>query len=56
MSKGNARLGLRSYRFQILQGVQLRTETAVNTQELFVHDGGEWKRAKRFHAGVVDLL
>lgn len=28
----------------------------MNTQELLVHDSGQWEIAERIHAGIVDRL
>jgi hypothetical protein len=36
--------------------VELGRETAVNTQELLVHDSGEGEVAEGVHAGVVDCF
>ena len=42
--------------FDILKGVQLWAETAVDTEELLVHDRRQRQRAERFDAGLVDLF
>ena len=41
---------------KVVKRVQLRRETAVDTQELLVHNSSQWQIAERFHAGVVDGL
>ena len=41
---------------EVVEGVELGGEAAVDAEELLVHDGGERERAERFHARVVDLL
>jgi hypothetical protein len=36
--------------------MQLRTQTSVNAEELFVHDGRQRQRTKRFDASFIDAL
>lgn len=36
--------------------MQFRTKTAVDTEELLVHDRRQRQRAERFDAGLVDLF
>ena len=45
-----------AYLLQVIQGVQLRAETAVNAEELLVHNGSQGQAAERLHASVVDRL
>ena len=40
----------------IIQAVELWTETSVNTQELFVHQRRQGKTIESIHAGFVDVL
>lgn len=45
-----------TYGLDILEGMQLRAETTVDTQELLVHDRRQRQRAERFDARLVDPL
>ena len=47
---------IKTYALEILECVQLGTETTVNTQELLVHNSSEGKSAERLHAGLVHGL
>lgn len=40
----------------VFQCMQLRAQTSVYTQKLFVHDCGERQRAESIHTCIVDLL
>jgi hypothetical protein len=41
---------------KVIEGVELGRETAVDAEELLVHDRSEGEGAERVHAGVVDLF
>lgn len=43
-----------THALDVLESVQLRTQTTVNAQKLLVHDGGQRQRAERLHALVID--
>jgi hypothetical protein len=43
-------------RLDVLESVKFGTQPAMNTQELFVHDGRERQGAERVHACFVDFL
>ena len=45
-----------TYALDILQGMQFRTQTAMNAEELLVHDSGKRERAERLHARFVYCL
>jgi hypothetical protein len=45
-----------TYALQIVQSVQLRAQSTVNTQKLLVHNSGQGKGAERVHASLVDGL
>ena len=41
---------------EVVDGVELRRQATMDTQELLVHDGGQRKSAERLHAGIVDTF
>lgn len=41
---------------KVIEGVELGRETAMNAEELLVHNRGEGEGAERVHAGVVDFF
>jgi hypothetical protein len=45
-----------TYALQVVQSVQLRAQSTVNTQKLLVHNSGQGKGAERVHASLVDGL
>jgi DNA recombination-dependent growth factor C len=45
-----------TYALQIVQSVQLGTQSTVNTQKLLVHNSGQGKGAESVHASLVDGL
>jgi hypothetical protein len=45
-----------TYALKVIQGVELRAQTAMYTQELLVHDRGQRQSAEGVHAGFVDGL
>jgi DNA recombination-dependent growth factor C len=45
-----------TYALQIVQSVQLRAQSTVNTQKLLVHNSGQGKGAESVHASLVDGL
>lgn len=45
-----------TYSFQVIQAVQLRAQTAVNAEKLFVHDRSQRQRTERIHTSFVNLL
>ena len=45
-----------TYALQVVQGMQLRTQTTVNAEELLVHDCCQWQCAEGLHACLVDIL
>lgn len=36
--------------------MQLWAQPSMYTQELLVHNGGQWQRAEGFHAGFINVL
>lgn len=40
----------------VIERLQLGGETAVDTEELFVHDSSQGQRAERLHARIVESL
>jgi hypothetical protein len=50
------REGERTHSAQVVEGVKLGGEPAVNAQELLIEHGREGQRAERLGAGVVDAL
>lgn len=45
-----------TYGLDILEGVQLRAETTMDTEKLLVHDRRQRQSAERFNARLVDPL
>lgn len=45
-----------TYGLDIFEGMQLRAETTVDTEKLFVHDRRQRQRAERFNARLIDPL
>ena len=43
-----------TYSLDIFEGVQLRAETTVNTEELLVHNRRQRQRTERLDTGLVD--
>lgn len=41
---------------EVVKSLQLRAQTAVDTQELFIHDGGQGKGAETVHTSFVHTL
>jgi hypothetical protein len=50
----NQQLDSNTYTSQVVEGMQLRAQSTVDTQELLVHDGSQGKTAERLHTGFVD--
>lgn len=44
------------YRLDVVECENLGRQTAVNTEELLVEEGGEGQAVERFHAGVVNTF
>ena len=40
----------------IIQGVELGRKSAMDTEELLVHDGREGKGAERVHTGIIQAF
>jgi len=49
-------LCVHTYALQVIQSVELGTQTAVYTQELLVHDRCQRQCAERVHACFIDRL
>ncbi len=47
---------MQTYGTDVIKGVELGRETAVDTEKLLVHDGGQREGAERLHARIVDAL
>jgi len=45
-----------TYSTKIIKGMEFGGKSAVDTEELFVHDSCKRQRAEGFHAGIVDAL
>ena len=44
------------YLLDVVQGVNFRRQAPVDTEELLVHQGGQWQTVEGFHASVVNTL
>lgn len=45
-----------TYALEIVQGVKLWRQSAVDAEELLVHDGCQWQGTERFHAGLIHIF
>lgn len=52
----NTIIEIEEYLSHVVERMDLGGETAVDAEELLVHQGGQWKAVERLHAGVVDAL
>ena len=44
------------YVANVIEGMQFRGQSTMNTEELFVHDGSEGQCAEGLHACIIDAL
>ena len=50
------RLRLVTYALQVIKRMELRAQSSVYAQELFVHNSSKGKRTEGVHTGLIDSL